>query len=123
MSHWTDDAVCLNKPVEWFVAERGSRKDKRPPIERRALALCARCPVSDDCLSYALDNELFSFSVRADGEEPEMVTHHLEGVLAGTTLEDRRSTRHIKDRDERLRALKALADERARKLGLRKESA
>jgi WhiB family redox-sensing transcriptional regulator len=119
---WLDRAACKGKPSDWFVAERGSRKDRRPPIERRALALCAKCPVSDECLNYALDNEQFQFSVRGNGEEPENVSHWLEGVFAGTTAEDRKATRDMK-REQRVPTLKFIAKMRYRQLGLVKEEA
>lgn len=120
---WLDKAACKGKPVEWFVSERGSRKSSRPPQERRALILCAGCPVMEECLEYTLDCDRFEFSVRADGEEPETVSHWLEGVYGGTTFEDRKATRNMK-RDARLIELKARSRARALQLGLlRKETA
>ena len=114
---WTDRAACIGKPVEWFMAERGSRKDFRAPIERRALTICAGCPVMEECLNYAIDNEQFVFSVRGNGEEPEEVRHWLEGIFGGTTFEDRKATRDM-DRDSRLIELKARSRARALQLGL-----
>lgn len=112
-----EDAACLGKPQEWFYPEEGSRKGKLPPIARRALALCATCPVQAECLAYALANDEFTFSVRGDGQEPENILHHLEGIWAGTTFQERKATRHLK-LEARVALLRDHASARYRRLGL-----
>jgi hypothetical protein len=114
---WVERAACAGKPSEWFHPEEGSRKGQLPPIARRALALCATCPVSDECLAHTIMNEEFTFTVRAEGEQGEEVRHWLVGILAGTTLKDRKATRHL-DAEERFKVLKARAQRRYRENGL-----
>lgn len=46
---WTDAAACLGLDPDLFFPERG--EDVAP-----AKAVCAGCPVREDCLDYALDN-------------------------------------------------------------------
>jgi WhiB family redox-sensing transcriptional regulator len=53
---WRIDALCRGDDAECFFApshlERKEEKDLR---ESHARAICARCPVHDLCLEYALD--------------------------------------------------------------------
>jgi len=114
---WIDRAACRGKPLNWFHPEEGSRNGKLPPIARRALALCATCPVMDECLAHCLLTERFEFSIRADGEEPEEVAHWLSGIWGGTTEADRKATRHMAPED-RIRELRARSRTRALQLGL-----
>jgi WhiB family redox-sensing transcriptional regulator len=47
---WMESAVCATAdPEEWFP-EKGSSSQK-------AKNICATCPVIDECLQFALDNE------------------------------------------------------------------
>lgn len=39
---WTDAAACKGKPLEWFFPTKGGTL-------RQAKALCARCPVVQQC--------------------------------------------------------------------------
>lgn len=69
-THWTDDALCtqVGAPDMWFP-ETGADNTKD------AKAICAKCPVRETCLEYALDN-------------------HLEhGIFGGTTRNERRVLR------------------------------
>lgn len=126
---WTEQAACAGKPTEWWTPEEGSRKGKLPPIARRALALCAACPVQVECLADAILNERYEFTIRAapaapwvqDGGYSETVTHELEGIRGGTTWEDRKATKGIADQAERAKALLEISRSRARRLGLVKE--
>jgi WhiB family redox-sensing transcriptional regulator len=45
---WMQDAACKGKPQEPFFPDRGESTAK-------AKAMCATCPVSDECLAYAMD--------------------------------------------------------------------
>ena len=45
---WREHAVCRTKPVEMFMPKRG-----RPVDHLRAI--CAACPVRQDCLDEELD--------------------------------------------------------------------
>lgn len=44
---WQDDALCAQTNPEAFFPERGNG-------EKEAKAICARCPVVEECLAYAL---------------------------------------------------------------------
>lgn len=46
---WAVYAACRDADADLFFP--ATREE-----ERRALALCAICPVADDCLAYALDS-------------------------------------------------------------------
>ncbi|MEE6273495.1 WhiB family transcriptional regulator [Georgenia sp. MJ206] len=46
---WADEALCAQTDPEEFFPEKGGST-------RSAKAICARCPVSAECLTYALDN-------------------------------------------------------------------
>ena len=53
---WIKDALCGGRYTA-FMPERNSANRKNHPLlpaERKAKALCARCPVRRECLSYAL---------------------------------------------------------------------
>lgn len=48
---WMDRARCRERDPEQFFA-RGAANS------RRAIRICERCEVREDCLRYALDNEI-----------------------------------------------------------------
>ena len=68
---WRDDAVCITVDPELFfpVGNTG------PALEQieRAKAVCGRCPVTEQCLQYALE------------------TNQDSGVWGGMSEEERRS--------------------------------
>lgn len=66
---WIRNARCKTAPVNVFFPERGD--DVRP-----AKAICARCPVLDDCRTYALD-----------------APQQLQGVWGGMSANERRNAR------------------------------
>ncbi len=75
--HWRDHAKCAGKDVSFFpegITGGGCTTGIFDEINR-AKAWCALCPVADQCLEYALVNN---------------IDH---GVWAGTTPEQRRSIR------------------------------
>jgi len=51
---WRDRAACKGMPLELFFGRDGERQAEREERERRAAAVCARCPVWVECLEYAL---------------------------------------------------------------------
>lgn len=65
---WFAEAECRGAPQHIFYPSRGEPSD-------RAKAICARCPVSVECLAYALDH----------GEQI--------GVWGGASEHERRSMR------------------------------
>lgn len=46
--HWMVDALCREKPMEWFVSF-----DKQ--LNNKAKAVCATCPVKKPCLVDGFD--------------------------------------------------------------------
>lgn len=46
---WTENALCAQVDMDGFFPEKGVPT-------RPAKAVCARCPVRETCLKYALDN-------------------------------------------------------------------
>lgn len=75
---WTDEAACRETNPELFfpIGETG------PALEQvaEAKAFCARCPVADECLDWALRS----------GEA--------HGIWGGATPEERRYMRHRRSR-------------------------
>lgn len=65
---WEERARCSTYDPELFFAPRAR-------AERRAKAVCAHCPVRDECLAFAID------------------THVDYGVWGGTTVKERRLMR------------------------------
>lgn len=51
---WQDLAACAGLPLDPFFGPDGERPTVRRERERRALAVCARCPVRARCLEHAL---------------------------------------------------------------------
>jgi WhiB family redox-sensing transcriptional regulator len=69
---WTEDALCRQVGSEPFFVDDG--KSVAP-----ACRICARCPVADDCLNYALTTMTSATDVG--------------GVYGGTTYTQRRELR------------------------------
>jgi WhiB family transcriptional regulator, redox-sensing transcriptional regulator len=44
---WMADAACRGYPTEWWFPERGE-------MATEAKAICARCPVAEQCLELGL---------------------------------------------------------------------
>ena len=65
-AEWMKDARCRGMSPSMFFPERGAPTEK-------ALAVCASCGVSDECLAHAL------------------ATHEAEGVWGGKSARQRRS--------------------------------
>lgn len=54
---WHDRAACSGESgMLFYPPSRPERKPARLRRESRALAVCERCPVRDDCLRHAVDN-------------------------------------------------------------------
>ncbi len=47
---WQDDGLCKESDPEAFFPEKGGST-------KQAKAVCKRCPVTEKCLQYALDND------------------------------------------------------------------
>jgi len=75
-SPWIADARCRGMNPELFYADRFGTQDVA-----QAKAVCAECPVRDECLQHALD------------------TFERFGVWGGATVRERRSMRRRKLRE------------------------
>src|SRR6185437_12779087 len=51
---WQDAAACRGTDVVLFFGPDGERQPERDIRERKAKALCASCPVRNECLDYAI---------------------------------------------------------------------
>ena len=47
---WQDEGLCKESDPEAFFPEKGGST-------KQAKAVCRRCPITEKCLQYALDNE------------------------------------------------------------------
>ena len=75
---WMERAACRGLPTDLFFPERGGRA-----AASAAKAVCAACPVSDDCYEYAF------------------ASHERHGIWGGTSERERRRIR----RQRRLEAV------------------
>lgn len=51
---WQDRAACRDQPLDLFFGPEGEKPAQRDERERRALQVCARCPVLDACQAHAV---------------------------------------------------------------------
>ena len=51
---WMDDAECRDEDLILFFGIDGERQPEREIRERKAKAVCMRCPVRAECLDYAV---------------------------------------------------------------------
>jgi WhiB family redox-sensing transcriptional regulator len=54
---WADRAACTDTDPELFFSPDGERGQARVRREQRAKAVCARCDVRAECLTYAVDTK------------------------------------------------------------------
>jgi WhiB family redox-sensing transcriptional regulator len=50
---WHELAACRGEPSELFYGPEGEKLPQRLAREKRALEICARCPVRAECRSHA----------------------------------------------------------------------
>jgi len=84
---WARRGACVGAPDPdiWHAPEKvQGRGNQLTPATAEALAICARCPVSPECLAFALSH-------KADDDW---------GVYGGTTERQRRQ--HRTERERRL---------------------
>lgn len=53
--NWRDQAECRNAPLEFFFPEKGGSGIE---TASRAKQYCNVCPVSNDCLAYAVEADI-----------------------------------------------------------------
>jgi WhiB family transcriptional regulator, redox-sensing transcriptional regulator len=51
---WRERAACRGMGPDLFYADNRGHERDCAPIVRQAQAICARCPVRDECHAYAL---------------------------------------------------------------------
>ncbi len=51
---WQDSAACRGEALSLFFGPDGERQPEREIRERKAKAICAQCPVRQECLDYAV---------------------------------------------------------------------
>lgn len=72
-SRWESSAICNKNSSELFFPPMDFEPSKlRRKREIKAKAICRVCPVSDNCLSYALKHD------------------YLEGIWGGTNFKERK---------------------------------
>lgn len=97
LNAWWDDAACKDVDPDIFVPKNlrgGRRKDGAPPPVRdwkEARAVCAGCPVIEDCLNYTLQ---YTPTAVHDGVYDAL-------FVAGRTPEELMQLRRRKDQLER----------------------
>jgi WhiB family redox-sensing transcriptional regulator len=69
---WEDDAACRGMDTEAFYTSGSG------PVRTEARAVCARCPVTAECLDYVMSIEGYT-----------LTRHQRHGVWAGTSEHDR----------------------------------
>jgi len=52
---WQDAAACREHSNILFFGEEGESELEKQAREARAKTVCARCPVSDPCLEFAME--------------------------------------------------------------------
>lgn len=83
-------AVCAGADVELFYAyESGYRGELRRKMTAAALAMCGSCPVTDACLSVAMDYEA----------KPKR-NYSRHGIWGGLTGDERRNLARREHRAE-----------------------
>ncbi|MFZ1249310.1 MAG: WhiB family transcriptional regulator [Candidatus Saccharimonadales bacterium] len=55
---WQDNAACLGADPELFFYQEGERGLKKRARETTALNFCKVCPVVDECLDFAVSNDI-----------------------------------------------------------------
>ena len=80
---WVADAACRGLNPSLFILDTGATH-----AARRAKAICATCPVIDDCLEFAMRKH-----GTADGG-----LSFIDGIYGGTTFLDRRAIRAERER-------------------------
>lgn len=51
---WQEAAACRGEDIGLFFGPEGERQPERDVRERKAKAVCGRCPVRAECLDYAI---------------------------------------------------------------------
>ena len=73
---WTEEALCAEIGGDIFFPKKGGST-------REAKAICAQCPVRQECLDYALDYESHN--------HPGADTRHPHGIWGGLSERERRA--------------------------------
>ena len=85
---WQLEGACRDVDTEAFFHPEGERGSARSRRELAAKAICATCPVIDDCLEFAMRKHS-----NVDGG-----LSFIDGVYGGTSYLDRRRLRQERER-------------------------
>ena len=77
---WRTQAACKGQ-TNLFFPRRAERPEARERREKRALALCGRCPVLDQCRGFARERHEYGFW---GGESEE--TRHVLGYTVSAPI-------------------------------------
>ena len=86
---WQHQALCVGRPINLFYPEKNSdnRKGNLLPTERKAKALCARCPVRKECLEMGMTQEFGIWGGTTPGERVR-ARRYQKAVRVDRLLED-----------------------------------
>ncbi len=106
LDDWLEQAACRNKPVEWWFPD----KEGSHHAYARARLICNACPVSVECLNYAIDNRIMfgMFGGRSAKERDEirrvsgggehlLQCRHCGGWFMHTSIQTKWCSRRCKD--------------------------
>ena len=79
---WLDEAACRGKPTQWWFA--GDGRNLNTKTAKRALEICAACPVRDACLDWALE-----------------IPQPWHGIFAGMSPQQRKREQKRREHDTR----------------------
>ena len=72
---WSKDSLCLDEDPEIFFTPDGYSESAKRQYEAEAKSICRGCPVANDCLNFALSNNLVYGVWGGLGEDERMPLH------------------------------------------------
>jgi WhiB family redox-sensing transcriptional regulator len=85
INEWEAQAACQDTPIEWWFGTERAFGDRQPVRTRQqtaqAKAICARCPVLDDCRRWAMESGI-TYGIVGAMTEPERKRLLAEGEAA-----------------------------------------
>lgn len=69
---WTKQAACEDAETDWFFATGAS------PESRAAKRICRSCNVREECLEFALENDMYGIWGGLDDRERAALQRHRE---------------------------------------------
>lgn len=72
---WSKDALCVGEDPELFFSPDGFNESAKRNFEAEAKAICRGCPVTNECLQFALDKGRVHGVWGGLGEDERMPLH------------------------------------------------